>query len=272
MKQGAESKLKFKKLQRRLSLTRWQCTGLLETLWQVTCQNAWLGDIGKLSNEDIAAVLEWEENADDLVSALVDTGWIDPSDEHRLVIHHWADHCPNHIKANAAKHGHSLCVSSPRDVPREVPIGAPRDENTPPISLPPSQAKSSQANSSPAKPKPSLSAKPTPQELIIRELKFVKAWNALDYVTKNRGTGLLAKRRINFRARLKDNGWSSDCWDAFKKFPLAWSVESGWKPDIEWILKPDSVAKVLEGKYDKQVGEQQAEGFDIDELFNEEDE
>ncbi len=76
MKTGTESKLKFKKLQRRLKLPLWQAVGLLETLWRVTERNAPAGDIGRLSNEDIAAAIEWDGDADELVATLVATGWL----------------------------------------------------------------------------------------------------------------------------------------------------------------------------------------------------
>ena len=255
MKQGAESKLKFKKLQRRLGLSRWQCTGLLETLWQVTCQNAWLGDIGKLSNEDIAAVMEWEGNSDELVMALLETGWIDHSDEHRL-----------DIKANAAKHGHELCKASPRERQREPPRDTPRDEKTPPNSLPPSQVKSSQANSSQAK--TSLSPSATDEKetaLVERETRFVASWNALEGVLPNSRPTLSKKRRVMFRARLKEPGWAEDCAAAFKKFPLKMFHEkNGWQPTIEFMLRPDVAMSILEGKYDRPLdGESPPEPLDI---------
>ena len=94
MKAGTESKAKFKKLQRRLGLRQWQCVGLLESVWQVTARDAPRGDIGRLSNEDIAATIEWEGDENELVATLVATGWLDECDTHRLVVHDWHDHCP----------------------------------------------------------------------------------------------------------------------------------------------------------------------------------
>ncbi len=104
MKSGTDSKLKFKKLQRRLKLPRWQCVGLLETLWLVTRSEAYLGDIGKLSNEDIAAALEWEAEPDALIEALVETEWLDKHPDFRLIVHHWSQHCPYYVKGAAGKH------------------------------------------------------------------------------------------------------------------------------------------------------------------------
>jgi hypothetical protein len=104
MKSGTESLIKFKRLKRRLGLRHWQCVGLLEALWLATRSNAYLGDIGKLSNEDIAAALEWDSDADELVEALVDTEWLDRDEQFRLIVHHWSQHCPTYLKGAAEKH------------------------------------------------------------------------------------------------------------------------------------------------------------------------
>jgi hypothetical protein len=104
MKTGTESKLKFKQLKRRLKLPLWQAIGLLETLWRATEANTPEGDIGRLTDEEIASALEWEGDASELVAALIDCRWIDPDEEFRLIIHDWSVHCPNHLKGALAKH------------------------------------------------------------------------------------------------------------------------------------------------------------------------
>jgi hypothetical protein len=103
MKSGALTSIKFMKLKRGLKLPQWQAVGLLESLWQVACGNAPQGDIGKLSNEDIAASIEWDECPDELIEQLTHCGWLEKSDEHRLIIHDWHDHAPNYIRGGLAK-------------------------------------------------------------------------------------------------------------------------------------------------------------------------
>jgi hypothetical protein len=105
MKSGTTELLKFKKLQRMLSLKLWECVGLLEMLWTVTAKNAQAGDIGKYSNEEIAAGIEWERDADELITALVACRWIDEHPEHRLIVHDWHEHAPNYIKGGMSKGG-----------------------------------------------------------------------------------------------------------------------------------------------------------------------
>lgn len=104
MKIGTTELLKFKRLKGRLKLTQWQTIGLLESLWMFTSKNTPAGDIGRCSNEDIAFGIEWDGDPDDLIRVLVDTRWIDESEEYRLIIHDWIDHVPNWLKANFGSH------------------------------------------------------------------------------------------------------------------------------------------------------------------------
>lgn len=99
MKKDTPSKMKFKTLKRRLGLSFYRTVGLLESLWWLTVTNAPAGDIGRLSNEAIAAAIEWEGDADDLIAALIKDGWLDPHKEFRLVVHDWSVHVPTWLRA-----------------------------------------------------------------------------------------------------------------------------------------------------------------------------
>lgn len=119
MKPGAETKLKFKQLKRRLRLPHWQIVGVLETLWRVTEANTPAGDIGRLEDDEIAAAFEWENDASELVAALTDCHWIDPDPEFRLIIHDWSVHCPNHLKGAFEKHGKLFADQIARQRPKQ---------------------------------------------------------------------------------------------------------------------------------------------------------
>lgn len=81
------------------------------------------------------------------------------------------------------------------------------------------------------------------------EPAFLAAWNSTPGVVPCRGAVLTDKRRRAFRARAADPAW--DWRAALKKFPLpCFDEPNGWRPDVEWFLRPDSVTKILEGKYD----------------------
>ena len=105
MKEGTESKVKFKKLKRRLGMPEWQVIGLLEAIWKLARTSAQAGDIGKFSNEDIAASIEYDDDADELVRHLSECGWLDEDEEYRLIIHNWSAHVPTYLKGNFKSHG-----------------------------------------------------------------------------------------------------------------------------------------------------------------------
>lgn len=90
--------MKFKKLSRRLGTPLYATIGLLEALWIATQKNAPRGDIGRFDNEAIAIEIGWEEDPDVLIGHLVDCGWLDENDEHRLVVHDWEEHAPSWVK------------------------------------------------------------------------------------------------------------------------------------------------------------------------------
>lgn len=141
---GTPEKLKFKKLKARLSLPFWQTVGLLESLWLVTYANAPDGDIGKLTNEEIAVALEWTGEPETLIDALVTTGWLEanPCACHRLLIHDWPEHCSNSHKGNYAKHGKKFASHRPCGVPRTVLGGsqeAPSNQTKPILTKPTNQ-------------------------------------------------------------------------------------------------------------------------------------
>lgn len=83
-------------------------------------------------------------------------------------------------------------------------------------------------------------------------LEFVRdSWNASGPITCIR---LTEKLRRAARARLKVPWWSENWLLALERLPqcrFLWGEsDRGWKADLEWFLKPDSVQKILEGKYD----------------------
>lgn len=141
MKAGTVEHVKFKRLQRRLGLSLFECVGILESIWMLTARSHFRGDIGSSHNIDIAYAIGWDKDEDELINALIETGWLDEHQTHRLVVHDWDDHCPKYVKGNIAKYG---AIKEPRILLSlyEPPIGDSLKERPKP-----SQAKPSQANS-----------------------------------------------------------------------------------------------------------------------------
>lgn len=117
MKSGTQGHVKTKKLKMRLKLPLWQIVGILECLWQFASDCADDGAIGRYSNEDIAAYMEWEGDPDELIAALVYCRWIDEDDTFRLVIHDWDEHCPNYVRDRVKKRQERLATKKSGTVP-----------------------------------------------------------------------------------------------------------------------------------------------------------
>jgi hypothetical protein len=112
MKREAMGHTKLKRLCRRLDLALWQAVGLLETLWHLTARETPRGDIGKLSNEDIALALDYRGDENRLIDALETSGWIDRNDIYRLVIHDWQDHADDAVQLRLARAREFFCSGS----------------------------------------------------------------------------------------------------------------------------------------------------------------
>ena len=127
MKTTTTLSMKFLKLKRRLGLPHYIVVGVLESLWMFATNNAMDGGIGRHSNEDLAAALEWQGDPDQLIDDLVSTGWLDAHPDCRLSIHDWQDHAPNFVKAVVAKKKQPF-MNPPIELPTkavELPTQAP---------------------------------------------------------------------------------------------------------------------------------------------------
>jgi len=123
VKPSTTQSIKFAKLKRRLKLCHWQAVGVLESIWLFTQLNSPGGNIGKLSNEDIAAGIEWDGDADEFVEAMIAIRFFDVCPVNRLIIHDWEEHCPTWVKGNMVKYGKKFAHihTSPKDGPKEPP-------------------------------------------------------------------------------------------------------------------------------------------------------
>jgi hypothetical protein len=91
-------------LAERLGIPVYATLGLLACLWRFTGRYALQGDIGRWSNEAIAAAIPgWQGDPGELIAALADIGWLDSSDRHRLIVHDWSEHAEDFYQAKLAR-------------------------------------------------------------------------------------------------------------------------------------------------------------------------
>lgn len=131
---------KFAALKMCLGIPKFEALGLLESLWHFTGKFAPRGNVGKFTNAQIEAWLEWRGAPGAAIEALVESGWIDKSEEFRLAVHDWKDHADATTKkymgrtkagfvqdmsdANGKDDGPPEPVPVP--VPEPVPVPAPK--------------------------------------------------------------------------------------------------------------------------------------------------
>jgi hypothetical protein len=92
MKRGTVRHPKLLRLARRLQCEPYAALGLLEALLDWAYQFARRGDVGRFTDGDLAEAVGWKGTPSELVSALLDTHWLDPCGVHRLLIHDLAEH------------------------------------------------------------------------------------------------------------------------------------------------------------------------------------
>jgi hypothetical protein len=95
------------------------------------------------------------------------------------------------------------------------------------------------------------SATPTPKPPMTAN-EFMVSWNGVATLRSCRK--MTDARKKNLRVRLTDPSWVSswrEALDRIAKSPFCCGENlRGWRADVDWFLRPDTVTKVMEGKYD----------------------
>lgn len=136
MKRGTPQHYKMHALATDLKCPLYAAVGIMEMLWHYAGQNTPRGDIGVMPDRAIALAVGWMNKAPDvLINALVCAGWLDLSEEHRLLIHDWPDHCEYEVRRSLIRKNKDwvpVYGRSVYDKCAEIPgIGAPMARNSP---------------------------------------------------------------------------------------------------------------------------------------------
>jgi len=94
---------KTKELAHALGVDLPHAIGLLELMWAFAAQQTPQGNIGKWSNAVIADESGWTGCPDLFVNSLILVNFLDESESHRLLVHDWAEHAPNWLRAKLKK-------------------------------------------------------------------------------------------------------------------------------------------------------------------------
>lgn len=95
---------------------------------------------------------------------------------------------------------------------------------------------------------------------------LIKNWNEIDGVIMCRGFTSKLQQAFNARTR-EPYEWKIMAAEAIAKLPTLPSGffgqnERGWRPNMEWFLRPMSVQNIVEGKYDNWQPINKKNGYD----------
>lgn len=121
------------------------------------------------------------------------------------------------------------------------------------IYIPPNGGSPEADASAPCLPAPGEACSRNGKELGVATQAIEQAWNAISGLVAVRQWSEQRKQRL--RTRLRDPTWLERALKAISQIPdcpfLLGDNDRGWRADIDWFLKPDSVTRILEGKYRK---------------------
>jgi hypothetical protein len=87
--------------------------GLIERLRMFVISDAQIGDVGRHENDIIADALGWFGDADGLIDAFVEGGYLERCSNHRLVYPNWEKEAPRFIRGNLTRHKREFAVAVP---------------------------------------------------------------------------------------------------------------------------------------------------------------
>jgi hypothetical protein len=262
--------------------------GYLECLWMVGYENgeALVGDA-----LDVELAAQYPGERGNLFRALLDCRWIDDLGNGKYAIHDLFDHAPEYVQGRARKEAerrkektcancgiiyhsteaHSKYCSHPcrqagyrsrtgddvtqRDAAlrhndagvTEGPVTVTESDGPPAPAPAPAPAPDIEAS-----PNGEVSAEPTSGPAVTAD-EFMEAWNGVPQFTHCRK--MTDARLKYFRARAADPSWVSSWKEALDRAAASpfcrGENERGWRADVDWFLRPDTVTKVLEGRYDR---------------------
>lgn len=187
---------------RQLEIPLYAAVGLLEAMWNLTARETPQGNIGKLTDHDIADHLGWTKEPSILIDALVQSGWVEGHPDHRLIVHDWHDHADDAVRKSLQRSNLPFLSRNVATIPDRVETKPDKNrlpEPEPCLSL--------------AKPKPEPKAKapapPTAPPFVLPEWVSAFTWGAYEEMRKRIRkpmTDTARKLILGKLARIRDGG------------------------------------------------------------------
>lgn len=117
-KRGALTHRKIRRLAKILGIDQCDALGVFEALVHVTAEQAYRGDIGRMSNADIAEEMFTSRDPDALMDAFIEAGLIERHEGYRLVVHDWSDHADDSTRKKLSRNGEKFWNGDPPYKPK----------------------------------------------------------------------------------------------------------------------------------------------------------
>jgi hypothetical protein len=225
--------------------------GILERMWHLCISSAKRGDIGKMENDVIAESVGWHGCPDELVSFLVECGWLDECSEHRIVVHNWEEHAPRHIKKNSKRLGGLLggCGDLPPLSGSDEPLSDHLPAQVSRLEATPNETKRNETKPNQIE---GASAPVGGGKSTMTADEFFERWNKFAEKTPkiSKAIKLSKERRKKINTRLKENDWLPSFIASLRVLPLK-GEDGDWQPTLDWMVNNEAnVFSILEGKFD----------------------
>ncbi|HEX5464416.1 MAG TPA: hypothetical protein VFW88_06840 [Burkholderiales bacterium] len=188
--------------------------GHLELLWKFVAQHASQGDIGKWPDAAISGACCWEGDPCEFVYALIEHGYLEHSERHRLLVHDWHEHCPQWVRAALAKKKLPFATKeSPQEGSKEPTEEATKEPTRPPsIQAKPSQAKEEDKDMG-QQTGPSSDAKPASPPATLEGFQRIR-----ELYPKRDGSQRWADAEKHYRARLREGTTAAEIEDGIVRY------------------------------------------------------
>jgi hypothetical protein len=243
---------KFLKLKRLLGEPTPHLIGYLECLWLRGYQT---GDSHIGDSLDVEAAAEYPGEAGRFTTAAHQAGFIDQDEAGSFSIHDLFDHAPAYAKKRMGRRGNAPPGTNyPGDRPADVPEPSRAGGGT--LNSVPRGTQSLEPRTENLEPR--TESLNSPGRPAVSAPEFQAAWNASAAANGWATCTRMSQKRVaKLKQRVADPEWVRLWRDALIRAGpslfLRGTGDRGWVADVDWFLAPDSVTKILEGKYDNRA-------------------
>jgi len=245
---------KYKRFKHKLhDQPEYAAIGILEMLFQFGNAN---GDI--LNACDVEAVVDWRGEPNRVLEALTDTGngsytnFLDVLEDGKVRIHDFWEHAPDCVKSRKrqqeyreqVRNSHKqICDSNVTVCDSHKHVCYSNDKRN-----------ETKRNETYISPNGDKIEGDTPSTPASASFVFFDTWNEIAKQCNIHECVETDNRKKTLRTRMKEKHFKDNWRAALDKVRDSGFCNGKndrlWKANVEWFLKPDTVAKIMEGKYD----------------------